>query len=714
MPGGGSVPWSPMRFTLLAIALLAASVPVFADDLDDRLAGLLRRAESDDSAEREAVRDELRAWCEDAGEGAEARLRKAAAGAKPEAAGQATEAAAWLDTVAEARKRLGIFDGMATRSARGLEFVTFNTGKVTGTGEHDELLFLEITGWLVEETDDRITLLTTEPFVRSWSRKPELPENWEEMRKRHPADRPLPGARVKADFDAACRRVLEAEEGTVFLEGWWEGVEVAVFARWALERGRLRMGMALWERALERAARQDRDPKDERSDHEVLFGNLADEWRWRAICWANEGLSRRELAAAWRAVAALPAPWLAAEAKEMAAAYESLLREDEAFRVLGEEELGRLEPAARARYYVLQLRDVAEQQQGYLDFQYVLGFQEEDEAPSPPALLVKLGDDAIDPLIEKLDDTRPTRCLGDRGGGLEDLELLTIGEACRQILEQVTGMRFEPDIAPDEELTKAQEGRKAQAKAKEWWQKVRTQPREERFLQLLETNAPRAAQELVRIDAAKHVPVLLRWADEHPTSWMSPGVLREIESRLEASHREPLERLARAGSTPVASTAALLLWTRCGSDAGVAPMAELARKASDKEAYSDWYLDALRLFAQARSEAAVQALLAELTRSEARMRAVASDAASGCRDRRVAEELARRLDDTAETGTVITSETESVRPRVCDHAAQALMILAGRREPYEPGSMAFPRPSDEAVEEMKRWWRDEGTKIDWK
>ncbi len=320
----------------------------------------------------------------------------------------------------ECRKLLSLFDAFELPSVSGKTFVIYNTGWYMAFDEQRELLFDCRPGWLLLESEETVVLIEDILTVSTYPRVRKLPGDWDRFKETHPKELPLPGGVREVDFEKFCRNLIregpEEDFGDVlhFMRGGISHrVEPALYAYWALQRGLDALAVELVELARKSVLEEATERGGKTDLEEVLRASLAGNLRWQAILGANEGLPRSDVLKKWRIIAKIASGLREGEAEEMATHYEKLIEEDLKWTEPSQEELAKMPPADRVRYWIHRLRDLDARQFSQPGWVNVLGpVRTSAEDPNPAAELVKLGWDALPQLIAHLDDRRPTRSMG--------------------------------------------------------------------------------------------------------------------------------------------------------------------------------------------------------------------------------------------------------------------------------------------------------------
>jgi len=178
----------------------------------------------------------------------------------------------------------------------------------------------------------------------------------------------------------------------------------------------------------------------------------------------------------WEKIAAIPFHSHRDEARDMIKNYESLIKEDVAWKEPNAKELAKLTTEQKVSYWLYHLRDLDVGQWSDPGHCYVLGGrfgffmsdEEEKKTPNAAVELKKLGMAAIPQIIAHLDDGRPTRCKGHwRSYWPEGHYLLPYGDCCQQVFEAITGKTIHASGGYP-----MRDGKGTQCKelAERWWQ----------------------------------------------------------------------------------------------------------------------------------------------------------------------------------------------------------------------------------------------------
>lgn len=675
--------------TAIVLALAVLQEP----DLESAIASL----NAEDPAVREEAQRRLDAAVRDLGERARETLQRHVDHPSPEMRTRIARLLAHLDAVVACRKKLALFDRLELPDVAGKPRVHFNSGGWMIWGD-DEFEFHYQFGWVLRRTDDALTLLEDDLATRTYAINVALPDRWDEFKDRHPADRPLPGKCVEIDFTASARRLLEtgAEEDI-------GGFEPALYAYWALQRNESDLALGLLAVAEKQAA------SEERTFEQFLLGEVAGNLRYRAIAGGHAGVDRRDVVALWSRLAGLPENEWTAEAAAMKARYAELLKEDAAWKE--PEDVAALPVREQAAVWIHRMRDLAAEQWSQPGDCYVVGSMAGlgDDVVNPADKLVGLGWDALPAVIEHLDDMRPTRSLRYwRDFAPDSHVLLTYGDCCEQIFEAITGFSLYTAKSTSGTMSGDGESASAEAAARKWWERNGALGAEAYFLRQLQTDdAPTAAEKLLEMDAAKHLPGLIERmtsAEREPRN----GMLRELAPHLGREHRGILVPFLDDDDLSVVTRAAWVLWETCDDAGGAKEVLKRLRGAANEERpeSSFQYDSAVALLARVKSNEMVEGMIGlfEAKNRDLRYRALTS--ARGAGDPRVGDALVGQLHDTQPTGW-----SGRYAIRYCDLAAESLMAMAGYESTELSGSEA---ERDAQIAALREWWAQNRDAIEWK
>ncbi len=666
----------------LASVFLALALPCAAGDLEDALAGIVRRLDADEPAVRDAAQTELETWCEAAGARAEGMVRAAQADASPEAGARLREMLDLLGELAGARERVEPLKLLGLPAVKGRPWVTLVVDGVASDNPDEA-------GWLIDETRDNSRVLT------EWGEVVEFPRAGPDgaMQTTAPGD---PGARRRALLEGE-PSLLRRPQAAAFL--------LAMHARWALERSEGRLALSFLARFDEVRDFWEMPGEPAPEERECLERFVAGMLRIRAIEGAGRGMRFSELAALWRSVGALKlAPWVK-EAARMAAAYDSYGAEEDA----RPEMTPGLSKKEQARVWVWGLRDV--RGEGDIDGSAQPAFRvfaEEGGEPWPPKELLNLGDDAIPALIEAIGDVRPTRAVTTgRPQNAHDWSIVLVGEAAQDILRAMTGLALEnygdfhglSDDAGPEEIFPL-----LRAAAEKWWAVAQTRTPAERAWDALPVLCNEMTDRLVEMNAEEWIPKLLRRAKDEPG--MRLAILKALSGRLRPQDRDEIRGFLSPDERAVFLVAAEILWEKCGDDSGVRDAAGLV-----KPPFPANLEETLRVALLAPTDEGVAALRTLCADQDPVIRRKGVLAAERMPRADVAAMLAGMIDDKAPAGFSVKSPTRAViELTVGDIAAFSLGTAAGFPETLTIRSFGA---RDELVPRIRKWWEAEKDRIDW-
>ncbi|MCC6740220.1 MAG: hypothetical protein IT452_14335 [Planctomycetia bacterium] len=697
--------------------LLFSVVPALACLADDpatrlqRLEDILRRADSDAVEAREAAAADLARWRDEAGDEAEAILEKAAAGRSPEVRGRIEEALRPFRETAADRKLLAMFEGMGLPEVKGLKYVEFNTGTYWVGQDGKSMAFQTVSGWAVETTDDHVRLATTDLEVRAFPRKRDLPKDWETLKEGCSNPEPKPGEFRELDFGQVLKAARDADVIQLWGGGEGPALAPALLALWAYQRGDRASGHALLQKALDFLKRDNR--KEEESDAFLLASAAAGERKVSLICAAHAGASRTELRDGWNRLATLPPNRYSELVDQMSKGYEKQCREDEGFREVSEEDLGKLPAAERAAYWVHLLREVDSEQWSDPGSVSVLGWgtwrdEGKKEKPWPPAELVALRFDAIPALIEHLDDTSPTRAMGWwRSFAANSYYLLTMADACEEIFESVTGVNLYESRSTSGTMTR--DGRAAAAKkaAREWWEEARRKTPEERLLDLLKQNLVQAATELIKGYGEKHLARVVEEVKKRPDH--TGNLVSHLHKELGPEHAELLKAMLGAKDGHTLMNAAGALVRVSGDTAGVKEVPKRLQEPQPADSFDRIDLDrALPLLAKHEPAAGTDLVVEMLERNEERSDRDLFAAAPGFASPRILDALLPWLDRREESGTYYS---DGYKPRWCDDAADAIARATGWPKGWKHSTDT--KELDGWIGEIRKWVSENRESFDW-
>ncbi len=575
------------------------------------------------------------------------------------------------------RSALDVFARLDLPDVAGRTFVRLDLGERT------------VHGFRLGGGDGRVELLTDDLRVESFLVSPDQREVAEH------------------DFAALCVAFLAVRGDDREGLSWSQQkvAEAALLAHWCRQRGDGAMETRLLAFADKTLADwNEHSPGTDQTLPEWVRDRVATRLRCDALAAANDGAPRRELLAMWRRIGRVLAGHDAAEAEEMVGLYETMIAEDEAFREPAAEAFAALPPGERAKILLYRLRDVAEHQWSDPGQVSVFGMAGRPErSPENAATeLVGLGFDAVPLLIEHLDDRRPTRCVGWwRHLAGDSWYLLRVGDACREVLEEVTGLVLYVRATSWGTMSSDGAASAAKLRAQEWWEMARALTPAERFTALLESPDPReraaGARRLAALDpGAARVAVgrlLERWGVA-----ARPELLAEVVDLLGREERPILRAGLTAGDLSTLALVARALWRAAGDDEGARLLAGRLRERDGPapEGAEAAVASTADLLADVGGDFAVEALAGFVRDSSPVLRGEALRVAGRVADPRMLAALVAALDDRKEP-----DRWRGYPARWCDLAAEAI------RQMLEYGP-AVPRgldeePRDAYIEALRTW-----------
>lgn len=711
-----------MRVMTVVLFLAAASLSS-GETLEERLAVLVKAADSEDAVEREATQPKFDAWCRDAGDRAVPLLREAAAGKTPEVAARLAAQISFLADCRSARAFLSAFDVFQQPSSRGLRFVRYNTGGYSVYGDHESLEFYYVQGWLVRETETELVLADTALCVRTWPRKVELPKEWDKFKDSHPVVEPLPGETRDVDF-TAFRSPVE-KEGTTeehFAEMMSarqgdlpQPAHQALMARWSLERDeeRAALDLLLQARKLAEDSRSTQPGrKDRRTGDRIILDQLATSLRARLIKDAHRGTARSELRDGWKRLAALPEHWASKEAAAVGAAYDRQVAEDAEWREPSPEDLAKLPKVDQARVWLHRLRDACGEQGGQPGHCSVFWVYDE-KAANPAEELSKLGWDAVPPLIEHLDDDSPTRSMGYwRDFAPDTYHLLTYRDACQQVFEVIAKIQIWDTRSTHDYPSFDHDPAALRRRVEACWQLARDQGPEAAYAALLSFDPRLAAENLLKLDQAKWLPRLKERALAG-----NPGAVKILWAmyKLIDQDADYLRNLLKSPDLGVAAWATSFLEYLKLHSEGVAVLRDRVAKLDASPSPSD--LDALSgamsEIAKERSRENAAALLGFLQHPCRAVRINAVIRAAGEPSPEVVRALVGQLSDTSIADDVFQAYTGASQIRVCDWAAYELAWALDLARDLWVDFDAESAEKDRTIGAVRNWLKANLESVDW-
>ena len=697
------------------IALLAALLAHQSDPLEKELAEIVRRLDAAELADRESAVGELEAFARKAGAKAAEYLKRHADSASGEIRARVRGQLEFLARLDDCRKALAVFDDVGLPDCRGKTLAIYNPNRWWRSG--DSLYFTYVTGWVISETQDSVTLTETNLTTATYRRNRTLPEDWDRFKDKHPKDSPLPGELRTIEFDDFCRKILAAGTKEDFGDfehfrggGLSHGLEPALFAFWALQRGDGKRSLELVDlskKAL--AARGNRN--DARPFPDALRDGVAGNLRRQAITKATGGEPRAELLKRWRTLESIAPDLHKGEPKTMVRLYEELGAEDAAWKNPSSDEVARMAPPARVAVWVHRLRDLAAQQTSDPGSCQVLGPWSglAKGEPNPADELVKLGWDALPAVIEHLDDAHPSRSRGHwRSFAPDSYYLLRIGDCCQQVFEAITGFDIYHARSTSGAMVKDGDAPAGKAAAQKWWEEHRKEGAEKFHLKGLEAaeTVAFAAEKLLELDAKKHLPRLMEILEKGDRGRRN-SLLPLLRPHLTKDHRLLLESFLKDESLSAVEAVAWALWETCADDRGVLELIARLRAARDKEPSDDFFFfHGFDLMARVRSDAVVQGVCDLMGSPVVRLRMNAMSAAAEMPSRKMAEALVTHFGDASLTGW-----NSNYAIRYCDSAAEAVIRMLDLSKQFRLQGKDDER--DRTISDLKAWWEKNRDAVDW-
>lgn len=702
-----------MRLLAAFLLVLIGMNRTGAGELEERLAQIVTQLDAEDPGERESAQVALDTWCEDAGERATSLVEAAALTSPPEAAARLQTKLKWLKLPGEVLSAREILDELGLPDVGKASFVLFNAGP--WWEEQDRIQFRYMTGWLLRSDESTISL-ETEDGVFELPRVRNHLKEWQLENPGRKPDLPRPGDWQEEDFEFLCRRLLGDRNELIGGGTVTQVARCAVLTRWAGQRGHGKLARELARLCVDIVGAMKNDPGAPWTPTSAIATGVSRKLEERLLTSARSGKERRELLEGWTRVANLKENRNADLAHGVAAGYEKLVREDERFTKLEAGELLQLPRDKQAEYWIHELRDLTLKEAGNCSCleEHLRGA---DPAQTDPASnLVALGDDAIPALLAHLLDTEPTRIVcwaplayAPRGeqDSWRSCYLVSIGDACGQILAHMTGVRAISDGLPY--ISGRWDGTSSLRIATRWWDRAKDLTREERLLGLMDSNPEFAAKGLLALNPEKHHRKILDWILGHAEA--STSVLRLFRSHCDPQDSKPLEELLVVNSEAVLLETVDLLWWKCGSEAGLRRLAE--RLASGTPPFSAIFArDAADLLVRIPADSAATAFRRLLQASDPQTRRELVEVAANAGSRSLAEVLVSSLDDREKTGETYEDSTGRCVLSVCDFAARSLHRLLLRA-----GAHGLPalgdRPDDVEIENLKAWWLKHADSLEW-
>lgn len=163
----------------------------------------------------------------------------------------------------------------------------------------------------------------------------------------------------------------------------------------------------------------------------------------------------------------------AKSALETATVLKRMIAEDQEHERAGPKDLNRLPTEEKVRELIFRLRDQNAHQftePGGVDiFEDWLVGSKQHSTNTPAHQLVAVGYGAVPQLIQALDSRTPTRSVGLAYSDWRPGYVLTVGDCAEQILERITGKRFERAAWSKNEQSYSYDGRATRKAAETWW-----------------------------------------------------------------------------------------------------------------------------------------------------------------------------------------------------------------------------------------------------
>ena len=700
---------------LLLLALGAGQDPRLPDGTETKLRGILKRLDGEGLDARARADEELARLVRSLGDRIGPLLRKHAGSSAPEVRARIRHQLGFLEQLRACRRTVSVFSQLGLPDCRGKKFVILNTGAWTRYGSPEKLSFHYRIGWVLSETGKEIVLAENNLTTGTYSREARVPDDWDKFKNLHPPRLPLPGQVRPLEFRKFCGDLLRAGTPEDFGDfdhfsrgGLPHALEPALYAHWAIEQGEGDLALKLVE--LSRKASLEQKPEeDKRSLANRLRDGVAENLRWQAITGANRDGPREKILNRWRMIARIAPAFRDGEVGRMVEGYESLAAEDARWTEPEPKALAKMDAPARAACWMYRLRDHAASQWSDPGSCYVLGPSAAREGkPNPADELVKLGWDALPLVIARLDDVRPTRCVGWwRSFAPSSYYLLRYGDCCQQIFEAITGFNIYDSRSTSGAMVKDGKAPTAKAAAEAWWKENREKGAERWYLASLDSErlARFAAEKLLEQNRSKHLPRLIELLGNGRPS-QKDALLPVLAPHLGKEHEALLDPFLERKRLSLLTRAARVLWKTCGSDKGIRSLfARLKSLPPGEDIFfsGDAAFDLIAEVPAARVEDGLVELMGS---KHVRIRMNAMTTAAKFASRKLGDALAGGLDD--RTSTNWSSNYEI---RFCDQAAEALILLAGVSTRFKLEGKEAAR--DRTIGELKSWWKENRDTLDW-
>lgn len=456
--------------------------------------------------------------------------------------------------------------------------------------------------------------------------------------------------------------------------------EWVVAASLAARHGEPVLARRLLTEAESEAARRDAQSPPSAGESPGLRGRLVEElsrisiWRMKLALDEPDSLRTDVLAEGRRIARVFPGTKHAEEAFRHAEVLARMVAEDEAH-ARDAKSWDAMSAEERVAELVFQLRD----QDGAQFMQPGAPWLFEDRRgdASPARRLVALGAAAVPQLIDHLDDPQFTRTVGYWRNFTYSHYVVTVGEACADVLSEIAGRRFGTGW---NERWSPERARSARAAVEEWWATFREGGERAAALAALRSDGAEsraALRKLVEIDRTLAVEEGLA-AIGRTHGGTRDGLEQELQALADDPRVEAFFlRTAREGASRPSRVRAVGVLLRLGHPDALEPALELWRTdlLGTDVSGEEWFLQALFEFGGSECGAAVLAsvesagprLRLRLLKAGTQWRPVVPREA-GVRARLV-DLLVGSLDDRTDTGTTWWSDGRTGSERVCDVAA---------------------------------------------
>ncbi|MCU0724252.1 MAG: HEAT repeat domain-containing protein [Planctomycetes bacterium] len=358
------------------------------------------------------------------------------------------------------------FDGIGLPSCAGLPFVRVDMVFQAREGKSQ---ILTDGGFLLSEDDSGWTLLGANLWSRTIPKRQEgVSATLERLDLKMVAASEI--ARIRSQIEGTSGEELGGRLGWVMREGIGEHASILGFARHCAENGLEAEAHDLL--ALARRLPHLRDGSPITGPIEkVAAEQLGESVLWGiTLQFEDLTVTREKLLERLRAhLRSFPESTHRPMVEEAVRILAAMVAEDAAHRGLSAEELAALPVAGRVRELVFRLRDQHGGQFMQPGSPSIYCFDDAEDARSPARALETLGFDAVPALIEALDDERFTRTVGFWRNFCFSHYVVRVGDAAREILEDVTGQRFWHTKYTAGSMIKDGEGKATKEKYRAWW-----------------------------------------------------------------------------------------------------------------------------------------------------------------------------------------------------------------------------------------------------